>query len=74
MSFSFEITGMKVEVLEKLPDTVFTGNAPQSVKDFIALSVEPFAPEQRLYVKAYGHVYDGQSYNVSSATIEVKPA
>lgn len=69
MSFSFEMTASKTDLIDRLKIEF----APQSVKDFVVASIEHFADNSVLYVKAYGHVYDGQSYNVSSAVIEVKP-
>ncbi len=74
MSFSFSFIEKKSEVYAKLEDKAITGSTPNSVLTVIVGFLEQYADDQSLSVLCYGHKFDGKDYNVSSATIEVKPA
>lgn len=68
MSFSFEFTTK----IEDAPGLVEKQYAPECVKDFVRVALTGLTGDF-VYIKAYGHLYDGSSSNWSSADIQVRP-
>lgn len=69
MSFSLEFYAKDPTEAHTLIDQQY---APESVRDFLHCAVSGCPDGEPLYVKAFGHLYNGD-YNVSSATIQVTP-
>lgn len=46
-------------------------HCPQFVKDFIEQGLLAIPDDQPVYVKAVGHLFDGEGYGRSTADIEV---
>lgn len=68
MSFSFDFYISSKDA----PELIEQQHAPECVKSFIRTALTGITADV-VYVKAYGHLYNGQDYNFSNATIEVKP-
>jgi len=68
MTFSVEFYAASAESAEKA--LAAESNLPQCVRDFLAQSLK--AVTGPVYVKAFGHLYNGD-YTTSSAQIEVRP-
>lgn len=69
MSFSIDFHAKKEDILGILEKE----HAPECVKSFIEAAAFGFSPEMVVHVKANGHLYDGHSYEVSTADIRVTP-
>jgi hypothetical protein len=72
MSFSFSCRFAKATAKQE----VDLAALPKPIKDYIQLAIDQYGDDVILDVYVYGHLYDGtvNNYNVSSATISVKPA
>ena len=68
MSFSFEFTATPVDAKKILEQE----HAPHEVKLFIRQAMRGCKSDGLVYVKANGHLYDGD-YQTSSANITVYP-
>lgn len=68
MTFSFEL----YVKIEDAPGVVEKQHAPECVKAFIRTALTGLVADV-VYIKAYGHLYDGKSFNYSNAEIKVNP-
>lgn len=76
MSFSFEFTarkksGVLVE-LQRIQDQHYD-NCPSEVLEFIASAISELPDNVGVFVKAVGHLHKINTWDSSSANIEVKP-
>lgn len=73
---SWSIHEIKGKTVAEAKDLLAAANAPQPIKDYIAPGIDAllrYGDGVLVDVTAYGHVCDGpDSYDVTSATIEVK--
>ena len=70
MSFTLEFTATNPRVATKIVRQ--DENLPLCVSAFICQALKGCNTEQPVYVKAYGHLYSGNDYNVSSADLQVR--
>lgn len=72
MTFSIEFYANDKEEAKR---RIFDAYAPPAIQLFLISAVNAYrnvADGEQLYVRAHGHLFDGNSYDVSSAQIEVK--
>lgn len=75
MSFNFEFNA---GTIDRAREIIAKEHAPDVVKAFLGLALDGIERNQEpqavlgIYVKAVGHLHNGQDYAVSTANIEVR--
>lgn len=70
MSFSIQFTARDRKTARAL---VKQGNLPPAVQTFLTEALHAVDVDQPVFVKAFGHLYEDGSLNVSTADIRVEP-
>jgi hypothetical protein len=69
MSFSFSFQCKREEAAAQVDEQY----GPECVKTFVKQAVEHYPEGQQVSIYAYGHMFDGNSFNESTCNVTVKP-